>query len=160
MNSIRKEDIINEDNKIYNFGQMKKIMNSGIEDCVFKIIREKEKSVYITGTGFFCNIRAKNIKVLITNNHVLDQIFLDKEKKLKYIIDTENKKYEKEINLEIDRYKYTDVDLDFTIIEILPEDNINNYLEIDEYINSKEYKKEDMLSVNYPKGKKFKNIDG
>jgi V8-like Glu-specific endopeptidase len=156
MNRIRKEDIINEDNKIYNFGQMKKIMNSGIEDCVFKIIREKEKSVYITGTGFFCNIRSKNIKVLITNNHVLDQIFLEKEKKLKYIIDTENKKNEKEINLEIDRYKYTDVDLDFTIIEILPEDNINNYLEIDEYINSKEYKKEDIFSVQYPKGKELK----
>ena len=59
MGSIRKEDIIGEENKIYNFGQMKKIMNSGIEDCVFKIIREKENSLYITGTGFFCNIRSK-----------------------------------------------------------------------------------------------------
>jgi len=156
MNSIRKEDIINEDNKIYNFGQMKKIMTSGIEDCVFKIIRENEKSKYITGTGFFCNISSKNIKVLITNNHVIDQIFLDNKKKIKYIIDTENKKYEKEINLEIDRYKYTDIDLDFTIIEILPEDNINNYLEIDEYINSKEYNKEDIFSVQYPKGKELK----
>jgi len=156
MNSIRKEDIINEDNKIYNFGQMKKIMTSGIEECVFKIIRENEKHKYITGTGFFCNILSKNIKALITNNHVLDQIYLDKEKKIKYIIDTENKKYEKEINLEKDRYKYTDIDLDFTIIEILPEDNINNYLEIDENINSKEYNKEDLFSVQYPKGKELK----
>jgi len=43
MNSIRKENIINEDNKIYNFSKLKKIMTSGIEDCVFKIIRENEK---------------------------------------------------------------------------------------------------------------------
>ena len=105
-------------------------MTSGIEDCVFKIIREKESAEYIAVTDYFCNIRSKNIKVLITNYHVLDQIFLDNEKKFKYIIETDNKKYEKEINLEIDRYKYIDIDLDFTIIEILPEDNINNYLEI------------------------------
>jgi len=138
MNSIRKENIINEDNKIYNFSKLKKIMTSGIEDCVFKIIRENEKHEYITGTGFFCNISSKNIKALITSNHVLDQIFLENEKKLKYIIDTDNKKYEKEINLEIDRYKNTGVDVDFTIIEILPEDNITNFLEVDKYINSKE----------------------
>ena len=156
MQSIRKEDIINEDNKIYNFGQMKKIINSGIEDCVFKIIRENEKSEYITGTGFFCNISSKNIKALITNNHILDQYFLENEKKLKYIIETENKKLEKEINLEIDRYKYTDIDLDFTLIEILPEDNIVKFLEIDDYINSKDYQKENIFSIQYPKGKELK----
>ena len=135
---------------------MKKIMNSGIEDCIFKIIREKEKSEYNIGTGFFCKIPSKNIKVLITNNHILDQNFLDNEKKLKYIIDTENKKYEKEINLEIDRYKYTDINLDISIIEILPDDNITNFLEIDDYIDSLEYKEEIIFSVNYPKGKELK----
>ena len=156
MSSIRKEDIINEDNKILNFAQMKRIMNSGIEDCVFKIIRENEKSKYLTGTGFFCNISSKNIKVLITNNHILDQNFLENEKKLKYIIDTSNKKLDKEIDLEIDRYKFTDIDLDFTIIEILPEDNITKFLEIDDYINSKDYQKESIFSIQYPKGKELK----
>jgi len=135
---------------------MEKIMNSGIEDCIFKIIREKEKSEYNIGTGFFCKIPSKNIKVLITNNHILDQNFLDNEKKLKYIIDTENKKYEKEINLEIDRYKYTDINLDISIIEILPDDNITNFLEIDDYIDTLEYKEEIIFSVNYPTGKELK----
>ena len=61
--------------------------------------KRKWKTKIYYKTKFFCNISSKNIKVLITNNHILDQIFLDKEKKLKHIIDTENKKYEKkEIN--------------------------------------------------------------
>ena len=46
----------------------------------------------------------------------------------------------KEIDLELDRYKYTDKDLDFTIKEIIKEDNIKDYLEIDELIDSTDYK--------------------
>ena len=36
----------------------------------------------------------------------------------------------KEINLKKNRYILTNKDLDFTIIEILKDDHINNYLEI------------------------------
>ena len=35
----------------------------------------------------FCKILSKNLKAIITNNHTLDQSFLDNEKKLIYCID-------------------------------------------------------------------------
>ena len=74
----------------------------------------------------------KKIKVFITNNHIINQEFLDKEKKL--ILFIENNK--KEINLKLFRFKQTNELLDFTVIEILKEDNISNFLELDENINS------------------------
>ena len=108
-----------EDNEIVDFHLLKKIMNSGKEKCVCKIKQEINKNGnfnLITGTGFFCIIPSKNIKIFLTNNHVLNQEFLDNEKYL--IIFIEEKK--REINLKIDRFKFTDKEFDFTIIEILP----------------------------------------
>jgi hypothetical protein len=59
----------------------------------------------------------------------------------------------KEINLKKDRYKYINELLDFTIIEILKEENINNYLEI----NNIKYNKNDQIFLfHYPKGEKLK----
>ena len=138
----RNQNIIKEDNPIHNFNQLQKIMNSGIEKCVCKIVREANvngKLVYKTGTGFFCNLPSKQIKLFITNNHVLDKQFLNEEKKLILYQEKDNDKIEKIINLE-NRYTYTDEEIDFTIIEILDEDYIYDFLEIDDYINSKDYK--------------------
>ena len=53
-------------------------MNSGIVDCVFKIINEDKKKNYVNWIFLF--IPFKNIKILLTNNHVLNLIFLDNEK--------------------------------------------------------------------------------
>ena len=64
------------------------------------------------------------------------------------------------MNLELERFKYTDKDLDFTIIEIIEKDNINNFLEIDKYINSKDYKDEHIFSVQFPGGKNIKISPG
>lgn len=77
---------------------------------------------------FFCNIPSKNIKALITNNCVLNEEYIYKEKILFVLIAGEKK----EINLKINRYKYTNRELNFTVLEILPEDNIKYYLELDE----------------------------
>ena len=62
------------------------------------------------------------------------------KKKITYINnDNENK----DINMEKNRYKYTKEELDITIIEIFnDEENINNFIEIDKYINSRDYKDE------------------
>ena len=65
MEKIKKNEIILEDGEIVN---LKKITNSGIEKCICKIIFEDELKC---GTGFFCNIKEKKLKVLITNNHVI-----------------------------------------------------------------------------------------
>ena len=58
---------------------------------------------------------------------------------------------EKEIILK-NRIKYTNVNLDFTIIEMKKEDKINDYFEVDFYINSDNYLKRDIGILQYPKG--------
>ena len=159
MEGIKKENIINEDNEIINYNSLKKIINSKLEKCICKIkqeINNNGKNCLITGTGFFCNIPLKNIKIFVTNNHVLNKEFIYKEKKLILFVEEEKK----EINLDINRYKLTNEELDFTIIEILEEDKINNYLEIDEYINSFEYEEEQIFSIQYQKGEELKYSHG
>ena len=44
---------------------------------ICKIIFEDELKC---GTGFFCNIKEKKLKALITNNHVIDKEYLEKGK--------------------------------------------------------------------------------
>ena len=106
---------------------------------------------YTQGIGVLCNIPSKNIKVLITYNHMLNLDFLNKsEKMLLYI----NRK-EKEINIKKHRYKYTNEDLDITIMEILETDNIKNFIEIDKFINSRNYTNTDIISVSLKKDKQL-----
>ena len=84
MEEIKNEDIILEDAEIVDFEELKKIVNSGIEKYVCKITQMIEKNGKLIpkyGTGFFCDIPEKNLKVFITNNHVINEDFLKKEKK-------------------------------------------------------------------------------
>ena len=135
---------INEDNAIVDAFKIKGIMFSNIEKCVCKIIRKTK-----TGSGFFCEIPEKNIKLLITNNHVLDKVYLEQGNKIAYMIsENENEKFY-EIDLEIDRYKLTNKENDFTIIEILKEDNVQHFLKI----NNEKYEMEDeIFSYEYAGG--------
>ena len=151
-NKILPQNIQNEDSELVDYTLVKNIMNSDIDKCVCKIITKIK-----TGTGFFCVIPQKCIKILITNNHVIDKTFLDNEYKLNYSITENNKETFKEINLKKERYKLTDEILDFTIIEILEEDNINNYLEIN---NIKYNKNDQIFSFQYPNGEKLKYAHG
>jgi hypothetical protein len=115
-----------------------KIANDNLEQKVCKIIIEIDKDKALTGTGFFCDIPSKEIKVLLTNNHIIDEKFLINQKKLMFSIEINGKEVKHEINLEYDRYIYTNKELDFTIIEILREDNINDFFSIDEnFFNQK-----------------------
>ena len=108
METNQENIITNKDNA--NSRLFEKAIISGAEKSVIKIIREKKinnELKLISGTGFFCKIYSKNLQVLLTNNSILDQNFLDNEKKLKYIIEKNGKEDKKEINLTKDRYKYT-----------------------------------------------------
>ena len=145
MKAINNNDIILENGEIVNFKMLKKIMDSGLEKCICKIIIEEQLKC---GTGFFCNIKQKKLKAFITNNHVINEEFLKKEKRLRFEVEEK----EIEIDLELNRYKITDEYLDYTIIEIIEEDNINNFLDIDENIYSNDYINELIFSVQYPKG--------
>jgi len=91
-----------------------------------------------------------NMKAFVTNNHALDEEFLNKENKLK-IFYGKNDKEKKEIDLEKARFKYTNKKWDFTIIEILPEDKIQKHLELDEFIESEEYIDFQIFAFQFPK---------
>ena len=117
---------------------IKGIKMSGIEKCICKIIRKNKIC-----SGFFCAVPEKNMKLLVTNNHAIDEIYLKQENKIAYMtIENELELYN-EIDLGKERFKLTNKELDLTIIEILKEDNIKNFLEV----NKGEYKIEDELFI-------------
>ena len=136
-------------------------MNSyGLGNCIYKLMREvrvKNKLTFQSATGFCINLPSKNYKFFITNNHILDEDFINHEKKL-IIYSSTNDKIE--IDLGINRYKITDKELDFTIIEILPQDNFTNFLELDDFINSKEYTNEQIITLHFPDGKYLESYEG
>ena len=107
-------------------------------------VKLKEEETIIS-TGVLCNIPQKKIKALITYNHTIDFNILVNKKILKITIND----IDKEINLKINRFKYTNKELDITIIEILDEDNINDFIEIDESIGTKEYINERIISIGF-----------
>ena len=152
---IDEHNMINEENIIVEADLVKEVFNSGVDNSVIKleIILENEKEQKIkTGTGFFCDISSKKMKALITNNHLLDEDFFQRNKEIIYYTKENVKRV---INLELNRFIYTEKDLDFTIIEILKEDNIINFLEIDENINTKNYKNNKIFCYQYPLGGKL-----
>ena len=75
------------------------------------------------------------LPVLITNNHVIhvieDKFLYNEYTNIK--IDIEEEKEAKIIDLK-DRIKYTSEKFDITIIELKEKDNINNYLDLDDFI--------------------------
>ena len=126
-------------------------INSIINKCIVKINMKVEiddnEFKDISDDGFLCNINNQNLKVLITYSDIIDEEFLDNQEKLIFFIGNEKK----EINIEKYRYKLVLKGLNFTVIEILDEDGIsnNNFLEIDDSINSKNYNNEDIIFINF-----------
>ena len=126
-----------------------KIILEQMEKCICKIINGKE-----TGSGFFCLIpyNNKELKVIITNNHVLDQNILSKKKYLEVIINNNNKKIIKLNNKKI----YTSKEYDITIIEIDSKcEKIEKYLKLDEGIvnenvNNILNEKDNVYILHYP----------
>ena len=113
---------------------------------------EKDGLVPSIGTGFFCKIKNDNIpfnKALFTNNHVLkeDKIKINEEVYIEYCQD----KYTIEITK--DRNVFTDEVLDYTCIQILDTDEINEkikkYFQIDQsYFNNKKLIKNQEIYIN------------
>jgi hypothetical protein len=124
----------------------------------FRTMKRYEKKVSATckillgneGSGFFCEIKVNNklMKVLFTNNHVINNLNSD--------IKIEHNKEKKIIKLSENRFKCTNEELDYTCIEILKEDGFNNYFKIDKNINInnpyEEYKYDDYVMIQYPGG--------
>ena len=113
-------------------------------NCTETIIEQMRKNICLIkigkkqGTGFFCEVpfpdKNNMLKVLMTNNHIINEEILYKcDLKISIYIE-EEKKY-RELNLN-NRIKYTNKkeEYDITIIEIKEEDEIKNFLELDKNI--------------------------
>ena len=130
----------------------KTILNQ-MMNCICKI-----KINATNGTGFFCKIPYKNrsIKVLMTNYHVLDDIYYQQNKDITLLLNDE--KEVKIINLGIERKTYFNKDYDVAMIELKENDNINNYLELDDNLFKEEtkayYKDISIYTLHYPYGNK------
>ena len=135
-------------------GKSKKIIYQ-IENCIFKIYTNDGSN----GTGFFCYIydikNNKKVPVMMTNNHIIGEKDLNNNKKIKISF---NDSIFKDIELDSERKKYTNKDLDITIIEIKKDIygiNINSFLEIDEriYQDNSEilFKRKSAYIIQYPK---------
>ena len=89
------------------------------------------------GTGFFCKIPfgwEETLKVLITNNHVLNQNDITPGKIIKFSTDDDNNFYQ--ILIDESRLVYTNYDYDITIIQLKEIDNLDkiSFFDIDEQI--------------------------
>ena len=67
-----------------------------------------------------------------------------------------NKFKEVKIDLKKLRIKYTNKEIDFTIIEIILEDNISDFLEIDDDITNNDYKNKQIFLTQFPSGQELK----
>ena len=108
------------------------IMNQK-EKRICKIIK-KEKPI---GTEFLCSIIGDNTKrtALITTNHVLGEEDLKIGNEIKITFNNNNEKI-KILKIDNSRHIFSSEIYDITIIEIINNDNLDNYniLEIDENI--------------------------
>ena len=115
-----------------------------------KVIKGKLES--IKGTGFFLYINNKDIhfnKCLITNNHILDEN--DIEINSEIIIEYKGNK--KMIVINEKRKAFTDIKIDYTCIEILDEDNIQQFFKTEKNIDDmNSYKGQDIFILQYPNG--------
>ena len=162
MEDINKEKKVKNGIEPVSIEKTEKIINQ-MKNCVCKIYSNGS-----IGTGFFTKIPYKNelIKVLITNNHVLDENDIKNNKIITYIINN-NEDDKKTIRIDNKRKRYTNEKLDVTIIEINEEkDDVHNYIEIDNDIKknmdlNKEkiidnykciYKNESIYILNYMNG--------
>ena len=95
------------------------------------------------GTGFFVKIPHPDqfhlLPVLATNNHVLNEENLSIYNVINLSIN--NDKEKKSLKIDKSRKVFTDEHLDVTFIEIKPkEDGIEDFLDIDDNFDSKQYK--------------------
>ena len=133
---INPEIFFEKSPKPISFENTEKIL-SQMKNCICKIHKNNGEK----GTGFFCKIpytnQSKLLTVLITNNHVLNENDLKNNNIINYTL--KDDKQIRKIKIDNNKRKiYTSKELDITFIEIKQnEDNINEFLEIDEEIKIK-----------------------
>ena len=105
----------------------KKIIEQ-MTNCICKV-----KNNQLIGTGFFCKIPYQNdskINVLITSYEIIDDYYLKQNNQIILLINEHNE--QKIIYLDPNRKYFTSKKYNTTILELNENDNINNYLELDD----------------------------
>ena len=100
------------------------------------------------GTGFFCKIPIphKDLKVFVTNNHLINQKYLDTQKVIYVSINNKPK----EIKIKNKLFKYTNEKYDATIIEIEEDLDDTHFLELDENQIIIDYIGTSIYTLQYP----------
>ena len=110
-----------------------KIILNQMKTCVCRVCRKDG----VKGTGFFCKIPLSHNKyfpAFITNNHIIDEIYLSKEDSITLQINNGQNNNIKSLSLK-NKFNYTERNYDITIIEINENiDGIYEYLELDDNI--------------------------
>ena len=147
----------------YEEGLIKEAIDSMTLEKIDKITDQMKKYIYKVfgtkkGTGFFCKIsyQDKLIPVMITNYHVIDDIFIENNNKIKISLG-DNYQY---INIDKNSKIYSSPNNEYDIMIIkIKENEINNYLEIDQniFMDKSEdfYKNESIYILHYPNGGKI-----
>ena len=104
-----------------NISSSKKILDQ-MTNCICRIEVSNEK----IGTGFFCKVNSMNFLMTC----YIDEEYLKENKELNLALN-DNNEYIK-IDLGIQREIYFNKEYDTTFIELKDEDNIKNYLELDD----------------------------
>ena len=122
----------------------------------YYICKIKINAIY--GTGFFCKIPfGNNItkNFLMTNYHVLNEKYYNENNKINLLINDED--ITKIIDLRMNRITYFNENYDITLIELNENDNINNFLELDDKLfrDNHEiiYENKSLYILQYPQGK-------
>ena len=133
-----------------------KILGTMLETHICKIIAKDGSR----GTGFFCNIPCgwNTLKVLMTNNHVLNADDILPNQIIKFSLNNEAKKYD--IKIDGSRKTYTSKEYDVTIIEIKQSDKLdkNSFFDIDLIFGEnviEEFRNKQIYLLHYPKGVKM-----
>ena len=138
---------------------------NGVEHILYQMKKCICKVFSVDGmksTGFFCKIpfpdKSHLLPVLITTQHSLHD--LKKQNSIPISINEDN--IVKSLTLNNMRKIYMNVELDTCIIELLPEDKIDDFLEIDDVLFMEKemnleciYKKKSVYVLHYIKGEKL-----
>ena len=149
---------MNQEKKLKN--SVEPVSISGTETILnqmkYYICKIKINAIY--GTGFFCKIPfGNNItkNFLMTNYHVLNEKYYNENNKINLLINDED--ITKIIDLRMNRITYFNEKYDITLIELNENDNINNFLELDDKLFKDNheiiYENKSLYILQYPQGK-------
>ena len=147
---MEKENNLKDSIEPVDIENTKTILNQ-LMNCICKI---KFKGGF--GTGFFCKIpfKKETLKILMTNYHILNEKDFKDIKNLNISLNDDKKILK--IDLELDRENYFNKEYDVALIELRDEDNIKDYLELDNNLfkNNSEinHKDKSIYILNYPNG--------